>query len=160
MDPLFFHCCLLSLSRTSSVCLIVADKGLPREDSTAVDSSSCDSHALEIGRSAWQISGPPQRFGNCVSSRKNYRRLFLPLQHHYYMSNAPFLFSKTPDNWRSCQNSLSSSLTLKQLLLVDFLINELSHQSLSLQSTFSSINFLINQLSQQSTFSSINFIHL
>ena len=37
---------------------------------------------------------------------------------HYYMLNVPFLYSKTPDNWRSCQNSLSLSLTLKQLSLV------------------------------------------
>ena len=34
------------------------------------------------------------------------------------MSNVPFLYSKTPDDWRSGQNSLSSSLTLKQLSLV------------------------------------------
>ena len=35
-----------------------------------------------------------------------------------HVSNVPFLYSKTPDNWWSNQNSLSSSLTLKQLSLV------------------------------------------
>ena len=45
----------------------------------------------------------------------------------YYMSNVPFLYSKTPDNWRSCQNSLSSSLTLKQLSLVTICSTKLKY---------------------------------
>ena len=36
----------------------------------------------------------------------------------FYLSNVPFLSSKSSDDWRSCQNSLASRFTLKQLSLV------------------------------------------
>ena len=53
------------------------------------------------------------------------QKYFLPLKTFntlfpYYMLNVPFLYSKTPDDWRFCKNSLSLSLTLKQLSLVFF----------------------------------------
>ena len=54
----------------------------------------------------------------CLMSKSTFFLLKSNTLFPYYVSNVPFLYSKTPDNWRSCQNSLSSSLTLKQLSLV------------------------------------------